>query len=71
MNLESKVEPFVITKCISYVAGARRFLSSFVEITDFRSLPLRGVNTPLDIYVKRFTNRHRQHHQRQKGEIKE
>jgi len=65
------LEPFIITKCISYVAERRRFLSCFVEITDFRSLSLRVVNALQDIYSKRFTNRFRQHCQDQKGEIKQ
>jgi hypothetical protein len=65
------LEPFIITKHVSYVAGVRRFLSCFVERRVFRSLPLRVVNTLQDIYSKRFTNRIRQHCQNQKGEIKQ
>jgi hypothetical protein len=70
-NIRSKVEPFIITKHVSYVAGARRFLSCFVERVTFLLFTLSILNTLQDIYVKHFTNRHRQHCQNQKGEIKQ
>jgi hypothetical protein len=65
------LEPFIITKHVSYVAGARRFLSSFVERASFLLFTLSVLNTLQDIYVNCLTDCHRQHCQKRKGEIKQ